>query len=62
VVAVQDDDLCGFTPKNTSCVIDLTQLAHLVPLECFVLVADGRTDRVALDDVLRRPGCGARAA
>ena len=45
-------DLSGFTPKNTGCVFELTQLAHLVPLERLVLIADGSTDRVALEEVL----------
>jgi hypothetical protein len=46
-------DLSSFTPQNTGCVFELTQLARLVPLERLVLIADGRTDRVALEEVLQ---------
>jgi hypothetical protein len=45
-------DLSAFTPRNRGCAFELTQLVHLVPLQRLVLIADGRTDRVALEDVL----------
>ena len=45
-------DLSGFTPKNTGCV-RADPARPSVPLERLVLIADGRTDRVALEEVLQ---------